>query len=81
MPSNHEEIKRPPTNYRQTRLKQERTLLWLVILVLVVGGTGLIGLIWGVRDALLGGFCLLSGAAIITGLWFLLRLLQKWVDE
>ena len=72
---------RPPTNYRATRHRQERTLLFLVIFVLLVIGTGLIGLIWGVRSAVLGGLCLLSGAVLIGGLWLLLSLIQKWVED
>ena len=71
----------PPTNYRQNRRKQEHRLLILVLAVLVVGGTTLIGLIWGPADALLGGLCLLAGGVLIGGIWLLLTLLQKWVDE
>lgn len=71
----------PPTNYRKSRRDQERTTLILAILVLVVVGTGLIGLIWGVDAALVGGGCLLGGSALIAGLWFLLGLIQKLVGE
>jgi hypothetical protein len=70
-----------PTNYRKARRSRERTLLVLVIFVLVVIGDGLIGLIWGMRSALLGGLCLLSGAILITGLWLLLNLVERWVGE
>ena len=70
-----------PTNYRKTRRTRERNLLLLSIVVLVGGGTGLIGLIWGAREAFLGGICLLGGAGLIIGLWLLLSLVQKWVDE
>jgi hypothetical protein len=63
------------------RQNQERTLVILVILVLVVVGTSLIGLIWGIEVALGGAACLISGAALIGGLWFLLSLLQKWIGE
>ena len=60
----------------------ESVAVFLVyIFVLVVIGTGLIGLIWGFRSALLGGICLLGGAMLIVGLWLLLSLIQKWVDE
>ncbi len=72
---------RSPTSYRQTRRRQERTSLFLVIFVLVGIGTGLIGLIWGARSAFLGGICLVSGAVLITGIWLLLSLLEKWVDD
>lgn len=73
--------KQLPTDYRKTRRSEERRLVILVILALMVIGTGLIGLIWGVSAALFGGLCLLGGSALIGGLWLLLGLLQKFVDE
>jgi hypothetical protein len=73
--------KQAPTNYRKTRRDDERRLVVLVIVALVVVGTGLIGLIWGANAALLGGLCLLGGAVLIGGLWLLLGLVQKLVDE
>lgn len=69
-----------PTDYRKTRRRQEQVLLMLVILVLVVGGTGLIGLIWGAWHALQGFLCLLGGATLISGMWLLLSLIQKWIE-
>jgi hypothetical protein len=73
--------KQLPTDYRKTRRNEERRLVILVILALVVVGTGLIGLIWGASAALLGGLCLLGGSALIGGLWLLLGLAQKLVDD
>jgi len=70
-----------PTNYRQNRRKAERTQLLLVLLVLVVIGTGLIGLIWGLKSALLGGLCLVGGGGVIIGIWLLLTLIQKAVED
>jgi hypothetical protein len=81
MTSNSEGKTQSPTSYRQTRRRTERNLLFLVIFVLVVGGTGLIGLIWGLNAMILSSVCLISGAALIGGLWLLLTLIQKWVDE
>ena len=81
MASNSDGETRPPTSYRQTRQRNERNLLYLVIFVLVVGGTGLIGLIWGLNAMILSSICLISGAALIAGLWLLLTLIQKWVEE
>ena len=74
-------MSKQPTNYRLNRRKQERTLLLLVLFVLVVIGTGLIGLIWGMRSAVLSGICLFGGAVLIMGLWLLLTLIQKWVED
>jgi hypothetical protein len=70
-----------PTNYRKNRRRQDRFLLLLVLLVLVGIGTGLIYLIWGFQDAVAGLACLLPGAAIIVGLWFLLSFIEKWVSD
>jgi hypothetical protein len=70
-----------PTDYRQTRRREDRNLLFLVIGVLVVVGTGLIGLIWGLQAAVSGALCLVAGAAFIGGLWLLLSLAEKWVDN
>jgi hypothetical protein len=72
---------RPPTNYRQTRRNQDRTLVILVMAVLVVVGTLLIGLVWGPSAAITGGLCLVVGAAFIGGLWLLLSLLERWVED
>ena len=73
--------KESPTNYRENRRRQERSTLYLTLFVLVVVGTGLIGLIWGAQAAVLGAICLVSGGAVIGGLWLLLNLLQKFVDD
>ncbi len=70
-----------PTDYRETRRRNDRALLWLVIGVLVGVGTLLIGLIWGAPAAATGGLCLISGAVLIVGLWVLLSLIEKWVGE
>ena len=70
-----------PTDYRRKRQQQEKSLLYLVIFVLVVIGTGLIGLIWGMRAAFLGAVCLVSGALLIGGLWLLLSVLQRFVSD
>jgi ABC-type thiamin/hydroxymethylpyrimidine transport system permease subunit len=70
-------VSNEPTDYRKRHRKQERFLLILVVLVLVGVGTGLIYLIWGLQDAIAGIACLLPGAALIVGLWFLLSLIEK----
>jgi hypothetical protein len=70
-----------PTNLRKARRRQEKALLWLVLFVLVVIGAALIGLIWGQNSAFLGGICLVSGGSLIAGLWLLLSLIEKWLDD
>ena len=80
MSQNHTENSQP-TNIRKARRQQEKRLLWLVLFVLVVVGTTLIGLIWGLNSAFLSGICLLGGGGLIAALWLLLSLLEKWVDD
>ena len=72
---------RKPTNFRKTRRNQERNLVLLTILVLVVGGSSLIGLIWGLRAFVLSGICLVGGGVLIALLWLLLSLIQKLVED
>lgn len=74
-------VQNKPTNTRENRRRQERSLLYLTVFVLVVVGTGLIGLIWGGRAAFLGAIFLVGGAVLIGGIWLLLSLLQKFVDD
>lgn len=70
-----------PTNTRKIRRRSEQIELWLVLFLLVVVGDGLIGLIWGLQAAVVGGVCLVSGGAFITLLWALLVGLEKFVDR
>ena len=70
-----------PTNYRKNQARQERQLVGLVSGVLLVVGTGLIGLIWGLQAALVGGACLFGGAASIVVLWLGLSLAQRWLED
>ncbi len=70
-----------PTNYRETRRRNDRILLWLVVGMLIVVGTVLIGAIWGLPAAITGGLCLGGGAILILLLWGLLSLMEKWVGD
>ncbi|MCB9077197.1 MAG: hypothetical protein H6631_06375 [Anaerolineaceae bacterium] len=70
-----------PTDTRKIRRRSEQIELWLVLILLIVVGGGLIGLIWGLQAALVGGICLISGGAFIMLLWALLVGLEKFVDR
>jgi hypothetical protein len=69
---------RPPTDYRGLRKRNELSLLVAAIVVLVVVGGGLIGLIFGWSQLLTALPCLLAGAAVIAGLYFLFVGLERW---
>jgi protein-S-isoprenylcysteine O-methyltransferase Ste14 len=70
--------KRPPTDYRATRKRHERWLLIAAVVVLVVVGGGLIGLVFGPGEMLSALPCLLAGAGLIAGLYFLFVALEWW---
>ena len=70
-----------PTNMRQTRKDNDKKLLYLVIFVLVVVGSGLIGLIFGWQALLTSLPCLLGGALLIIVPWGLLTLAEKWRER
>lgn len=69
---------RSPTDYRRLRERNELWLLIASIVVLVAVGGGLIGLLFGWSQLLTALPCLLAGAGIIAGLYFLLVLLERW---
>jgi hypothetical protein len=71
---------RPPTDYRRTRKRNELWLLIVAIVVLVVVGGGLIGLIFGFSQLLTAVPCLLAGAGLMGGLYFLFVLLERWSE-
>lgn len=68
-----------PTDPRRYRRQTEARLLWGVLLLLVVGGSGLIGLIFGWEAALSSWLCLLPGAAMILGLWLFLSAVERLI--
>jgi hypothetical protein len=55
-------------------------LLAVILLLLVVGG-GLIGLIFGWREMLGALPCLIAAVVLIGGLYVLLILVERWVNN
>ncbi|MGC9399332.1 MAG: hypothetical protein ACP5HM_09355 [Anaerolineae bacterium] len=70
-----------PTNLREYRKRNERTLLVVVALFLVVGGFLAIGFIYGWRAALTGLICLLPGALALILLWLFLTGIDYFTRE
>lgn len=68
----------PPTDYRAMRRRHERWTLLAAIVVLVVVGGGLIGLVLGFTQLLTALPCLLAGAGLLAGLYFLFVGLERW---
>ena len=69
-----------PTNSRAQRRREQRRLFWLVAGFLIVGGGAVIALAYGSRAIVLGVTCLLAGVTILTLLWGLLLLVERWVE-
>jgi hypothetical protein len=70
-----------PTNYRARKRATEQRYLWLVVGMLVVGGSVVIGLVYGWAAILTAVPCLLGGALILLVVYFLLGRLQSWLDD
>ncbi len=71
---------RPPTDYRGMRRRHERWLLVVAIVVLVVAGGGLIGLVFGFSQMLTAVPCLLAGAGLMAGVYFLFVAMERWAQ-
>ncbi|GAB4536892.1 MAG: hypothetical protein Kow0063_22920 [Anaerolineae bacterium] len=72
---------RPPTDYRSYRRDTDRKLAIAVVLFLLVVGSGLIAIIYRPGAGITAFICLLVGVAIITLLWILLTLIERWVGD
>jgi uncharacterized membrane protein YhaH (DUF805 family) len=70
-----------PTNPRASRRRAQRQIFWIVIGFLVIGGTVAIALVYGPPAAALGLACLLVGAGLLSLLWLILGLLEKWAGR
>jgi len=73
--------KRPPTDTRRLRKRNERWLLIAAIFLLVVVGDALIGLFIGPVEMLTALPFLLSGAGTILGLYLLLVAAERWISR
>ena len=66
-----------PDDPRERRRREQRRLLFAVVGFLVVIGTLVISLVYGVSAAGLGLVCLLAGAAVLLLLWLILQLVER----
>lgn len=70
-----------PTNVRAQKRATERRYVWLVVGMLVLGGSIVIGLVYGGLAVLTAVPCLLGGAILLLGTYFLLTRLEKWLEN
>ncbi|MGD2104967.1 MAG: hypothetical protein PVJ55_07645 [Anaerolineae bacterium] len=71
---------REPANPRARRRREQRRLFILVAGFVLVGGGAIIALAYGSRAVVLGATCLLAGVGILTLLWVVLVLVERWVE-
>ena len=71
----------PVADLRALRRKDERRLVVIIAVFLVVVGGIVIGLVYGWQPAAMGGICLLSGAAVFSLLWLILSLVERWANR
>ena len=71
----------PVADLRALRRKDERQLIVIIAIFLVVVGGIVIGLVYGWQQAAMGGICLLSGAAVLGLLWLILSLVERWAGR
>lgn len=66
-----------PIDQRRYRRQTENRMLISVLLMLVLGGGGLIWLVFGRNAALSSMLCLIPGAIVIAVLWLFLGGLER----
>ena len=71
----------PVADLRALRRQDERRLVVIIAIFLVVVGGIAIGLVYGWQPAAMGGICLLGGAAVFSLLWLILSLVERWANR
>ncbi|OQA18532.1 MAG: hypothetical protein BWY63_02014 [Chloroflexi bacterium ADurb.Bin360] len=66
-----------PTDQRRYRHQTENRLLVGVVVLLVVGGSSLIWIIFGKEAGLSSLLCLIPGAIVVVVLWLLLSGIER----
>jgi len=66
---------------RAFRRREDRRLVLVIILFLVIVGGVTIGLVYGWSTAATGAICLAAGAAVFGLLWLILSLVERWAKH
>lgn len=66
---------------RAWQRREDRRLMIVIVLFLVVVGGVAIGLVYGPGIAMTGALCLLAGAGLLGLLWLILSLVERWVGR
>ena len=65
---------------KHRRLEDRRLVLVIVLFIVIVGGIA-IGLVYGWSLAISGVVCLIGGATLFGFLWLMLSLVERWVKH
>lgn len=66
---------------RQHRQQSERNFIIAVVLMLLIGGSVAIGVVYGWPSVLTGWLCLLPGAGALLLIWLVLHIMEWIVRE
>jgi uncharacterized membrane protein len=69
---------RPLQDLRAFRRREDRRLILVIMLFLVVVGGVAIGLVYGWSNAAAGVICLIGGAAVLGLVWLIPVLVERW---
>jgi hypothetical protein len=72
---------RPLLDLRAWQRREDRRLIITIALFLVIVGGVAIGLVYGWGMALTGVLCLMGGAGLLSLLWLIMMLLERWVSR
>jgi hypothetical protein len=72
---------RPITDLRKHRRLEDRRLVLIIILFIVIVGGIAIGLVYGWSLAISGVVCLIGGAALFGFLWLILSFIERLVKH
>lgn len=69
---------RAPTNLRVLQREMNRKLFASVLVILVVVGTVIIAITYGMGSAAIALVCLLAGSGLLGILWLIYSVIGKW---
>jgi hypothetical protein len=72
---------RPILDLRAWRRREDRRLVLVIMLFLVIIGGIAIGIVYGWGTAATGAMCLLVGAGLFGLLWLILVLIERWLGR
>jgi len=72
---------RPLQDLRAFRRREDRRLILVIMLFLVIVGGVAIGIVYGWSNAAAGALCLVGGAAVLGLIWLILLLVERWAGR